>query len=440
MINLIALLFILIGLYGSDNKVRASLYLFLYTLFGSLFLLLAILTMYTWMGTTDLEALYKSNLTNQIQMYLFIGIFIAFAVKTPVIFLNNWLLKAHVESPLGGSIILAGITMPALNLAICWEHLYRSISRKLFANFSCFNSTLREDDTLKLENIETIEDCESNIELNRIFRGYTLNTTNIYSYLAGLIEGDGCIYVPKSSVGAAKVVIIFNSKDLPLALLIQKELKWGNINKIKGKNAYEYVISNFEGLNLIANLINGYMRTHKIEKLYKLIDWINLKNKNNNLKKLSLDNSCLSSNAWLAGFIEADGCFYVRVTQNKNCATHKIACLFELAQKTTEENSMLDIITKISEFLSTNVKFRDKSSQYWIRTSKYESNKILVSYLQKYPLFSSKYLDFLSWQRILNIMIKKEQVNKLEEIRKIKNSMNSKRTQFNWDHLKKFYS
>lgn len=91
--------------------------------------------------------------------------------------------------------------------------------------------------------------------------------------------------------------------------------------------------------------------------------------------------------------------------------TQKIACLFELAQKTTEENSYVhDIITKISEFLSTNVKFRDKSSQYWIRTSKYESNKILISYLQKYPLFSSKYLDFRSWERILNIMIKKNKL------------------------------
>lgn len=123
----------------------------MWNVFGSLFLLLAILTMYSLMGTTDLDALYKSNFTKQIQKYLFIGIFIAFAVKTPTIFLNNWLLKAHVESPLGGSIILAGITtMPALNLAKCWEDLDRSISRKLLAaNLSCFNSTLREDDTLK---------------------------------------------------------------------------------------------------------------------------------------------------------------------------------------------------------------------------------------------------------------------------------------------------
>jgi len=104
-------LFILIGLFGSSNKVRASFYLFLYTLLGSLFLLLSILTMSSIMGTTDFDALYKTNFQYSTQLFLFYGIFIAFAVKTPTIFLNTWLLKAHVESPLGGSIILAAIVL-----------------------------------------------------------------------------------------------------------------------------------------------------------------------------------------------------------------------------------------------------------------------------------------------------------------------------------------
>jgi NADH-ubiquinone oxidoreductase chain 4 len=104
-------LFILIGLFGSSNKVRASFYIFLYTLWGSLFLLLSILTMSSIMGTTYFDALFKSNFNYTTQIFLFCGIFIAFAVKTPTIFLNNWLLKAHVESPLGGSIILAGIVL-----------------------------------------------------------------------------------------------------------------------------------------------------------------------------------------------------------------------------------------------------------------------------------------------------------------------------------------
>ena len=63
------------------------------------------------MGTTDFDALFKTNFDYTTQIFLFCGIFIAFAVKTPTIFLNNWLLKAHVESPLGGSIVLAGIVL-----------------------------------------------------------------------------------------------------------------------------------------------------------------------------------------------------------------------------------------------------------------------------------------------------------------------------------------
>lgn len=63
------------------------------------------------MGTTDFDALYKTNFYYSTQLFLFIGICIAFAIKTPVIFVNGWLLKAHVESPLGGSIILAAIVL-----------------------------------------------------------------------------------------------------------------------------------------------------------------------------------------------------------------------------------------------------------------------------------------------------------------------------------------
>jgi NADH-ubiquinone oxidoreductase chain 4 len=104
-------LFLLIGLFGSSDKVRASFYLFLYTLLGSLFMLLSIVTMSSIMGTTDFDVLSKANYNYITQLFLFYGIFLSFAVKTPIIFLNTWLLKAHVESPLAGSIILAGIVL-----------------------------------------------------------------------------------------------------------------------------------------------------------------------------------------------------------------------------------------------------------------------------------------------------------------------------------------
>jgi NADH-ubiquinone oxidoreductase chain 4 len=87
--SILAPLFVLIGIYGSDKKVRASFYFFLYTLLGSLFMLLSIVTTLSLLGSTDFSILSRTSLLLLIQLFLFIGIFIAFAVKTPVIYLNS---------------------------------------------------------------------------------------------------------------------------------------------------------------------------------------------------------------------------------------------------------------------------------------------------------------------------------------------------------------
>ena len=109
--SILAPLFILIGLFGSSEKIRAGYYIFLYTLLGSLFMLLSIINILSNLGVTEFLTTFKIDFLYFIQFFLFVGVFIAFAVKTPVIYLNNWLLKAHVESPLSGSIILAAIVL-----------------------------------------------------------------------------------------------------------------------------------------------------------------------------------------------------------------------------------------------------------------------------------------------------------------------------------------
>ena len=109
--SILAPLFILIGIFGSSARIRASFYFFLYTFLGSLFMLLSIITMQSLIGCTDFNVLSKTNFLYMTQVFMFVGIFIAFAVKTPTIYLNSWLLKAHVESPLSGSIILAAIVL-----------------------------------------------------------------------------------------------------------------------------------------------------------------------------------------------------------------------------------------------------------------------------------------------------------------------------------------
>ena len=109
--SILAPLFILIGFFGSTDKLRASFYFFLYTFLGSLFMLLSIITVSSLTGCTDMDLIFFTNYAYLTQVFLFLGIFVAFAVKTPVIFLNSWLLKAHVESPLSGSVILAAIVL-----------------------------------------------------------------------------------------------------------------------------------------------------------------------------------------------------------------------------------------------------------------------------------------------------------------------------------------
>jgi DNA-binding transcriptional regulator WhiA len=97
------------------------------------------------------------------------------------------------------------------------------------------------------------------------------------SYLAGLFEGDGYIYVPQTPRDVhglllyPSIQLCFSSKDLPLALLIQKNLNCGSINKKKGTRAYLLTINNILGLRLFVSLVNGFMRTPKYLSLHNLI-------------------------------------------------------------------------------------------------------------------------------------------------------------------------
>ena len=104
-------LFLLIGYYGSGNKIKASFYIFLYTLIGSLFLLLSILTINFIMDSTDYQIILNNTISFQLQKILWIGMFISFAIKTPTIGFHIWLNLAHSEAPLGGSIILASVIL-----------------------------------------------------------------------------------------------------------------------------------------------------------------------------------------------------------------------------------------------------------------------------------------------------------------------------------------
>jgi NADH-quinone oxidoreductase subunit M len=104
-------MFIIIGVWGGKRRVYASFKFFLYTLLGSVLMLLAIMGMYWQAGTTDIPTLLTHDFPADMQTWLWLAFFASFAVKMPMWPVHTWLPDAHVEAPTAGSVILAGILL-----------------------------------------------------------------------------------------------------------------------------------------------------------------------------------------------------------------------------------------------------------------------------------------------------------------------------------------
>jgi len=110
--SLLVPVYLIIGVWGSrERKIRASYLFFLYTLFGSVFMLLGIIYIYLSLGTTDFEILLFNNFDTLEEKLLWLSFFTSFASKVPMLPLHLWLPEAHVEAPTSGSVLLAGILL-----------------------------------------------------------------------------------------------------------------------------------------------------------------------------------------------------------------------------------------------------------------------------------------------------------------------------------------
>ncbi len=104
-------MFLIIGVWGGKRRVYASFKFFLYTLLGSVLMLLAMMAMYWHAGTTDIPTLLTTKFPPDMQWWLWLAFFASFAVKMPMWPVHTWLPDAHVEAPTAGSVILAGILL-----------------------------------------------------------------------------------------------------------------------------------------------------------------------------------------------------------------------------------------------------------------------------------------------------------------------------------------
>lgn len=104
-------MFLIIGIWGGARRIYAAFKFFLYTLLGSLFMLIGVIVMYWQAGTTDIPTLLHFDFPVSMQKWLWVAFFASFAVKMPMWPVHTWLPDAHVEAPTAGSVILAGVLL-----------------------------------------------------------------------------------------------------------------------------------------------------------------------------------------------------------------------------------------------------------------------------------------------------------------------------------------
>jgi LAGLIDADG endonuclease/Cytochrome C and Quinol oxidase polypeptide I len=294
------------------------------------------------------------------------------------------------------------------------------------------------------------------------------------SYLAGLIEGDGTFAIHNIKSTSKKyrpmIIIVFKKADLPLAEYLKNITKSGKVY-IKSDRGYVlWQIQDVVGVFNIVNLINGYMRTPKIEALERTINWLNeyitnsqfsklpstklILSKINYIESKSLDDSQIDSNSWLAGFSDADANFSINIHKrsNKNLIRVQLYYRLEIKQnyhKLDSEGkkiSLYYIMSKLGEFLGVNVlsrsRIKDDKQYYSYTVMAYNKNSLLKikEYFKKYPLISSKYLDFKDWLYILQLQEYNSMTTSyLDKAINIRKDFNKTRTTYNWDHLNDCY-
>ena len=250
----------------------------------------------------------------------------------------------------------------------------------------------------------------ANFDLSKVQKNISnFKPNDIGPYLAGLFEGDGHVSLSKIINSKGKIsypylAITFVNKDLPLINKLL-ELCGGRLRHKTKENAIVWIVNTHKELISLINLMNGYLRTPKINKFNELIVWLN-ERYHYNIQTYSPDTSDLNSNGWLAGFIDADGGFKIRYTEKrideltkKVLVKGRIEVRFALEQRQNldslnDNDSYKSILLKIQSFFGITTDLRiskhNLDKTYWIvEVTSLDKLNLLIQYLNNYPLLTT---------------------------------------------------
>lgn len=295
-----------------------------------------------------------------------------------------------------------------------------------------------------------LEDLSSSITMQKI-----RNLRHFGPYLAGLIEGDGTFAIKDPENQSTKynphIIVVFKMADKELANFLCSITGCGKVYVHKNRNYVLWQIQSIIDVYVIVSVINGYVRTPKYETLKRYIYWYNnyVSESVIQVPKLSImpiDNSSLTSNNWLSGFVDADGNFSISITKRSNGKT-RIITRFTLEQrinyhrsntmniKTSYSSIILSIAEVFLGSMYTRSRMKNDKTYYSFIVIAYNKNskEKIIEYFDRFPLWSSKYHDYVSWKSVVVGQRNGLCINdKAIELRK---DFNNSRTTISWEHL-----
>nr|YP_009367556.1 putative LAGLIDADG homing endonuclease [Pseudoneochloris marina]ARK14547.1 putative LAGLIDADG homing endonuclease [Pseudoneochloris marina] len=269
------------------------------------------------------------------------------------------------------------------------------------------SETTREAPLLKTFNFDNYFELYQPQHIN-------LNNSKFLEWFIGFSEGDGSFINSRN-----RCYFIINQKDIKLLYKIRKSLGFGKVICYTQNNQTygHYIVQDQKNCQRLASIFNGNLVLNKTNERFQ--KWL----LNLNIESLSTKGSLSLNTAWLAGFIDAKGCFYARVRKHAKMTTgYQVIQKFSIGQ--IDE---LELLLCLKTLLQTNAKvqkifYENHAKPYYrIEICSLLSNDILLNYLTNFPCLGQKTIAIKNYKRINGYLCRKDhlQLDKIEKIKKL---------------------
>ena len=223
----------------------------------------------------------------------------------------------------------------------------------------------------------------SNFSEHKPEHRFPIKTQEIGFYLAGLIDGNG--YISKPSIRPA-IHISFHSKDVSLAYKVKSWVGFGTVEKITSKNIYKYVLTHPQGLQKLCLLIQSKLKIERKKiRVFAMLDLYGL-------KTISSIKSHLLLNHYLAGLIDADGFFTIKLVSRVGKPKPEVR-MFMRIQLKEEDQHIIDLLKEVIGGTISKKTFKNGNISYQYSTMSFSRIAIILNYLDSFHLCSGKYLE-----------------------------------------------